>query len=358
MEVWDCVMLESYALSGPCPKSLAQNHPRGRFEIGSALSMRFFVTGATGFLGGHLLTSLRREGHSIHVWARASSDVSGLGDVGVSRGAWTDAEALREAMRGCDVVVHAAGGGKVLRIADIYRTNVDSTRAVVEAAVAAGVPRFVLVSSLAACGASNAGRPRVESDPPEPLSHYGRSKLQAEGVLLEATALHGIIIRPPAVYGPGDTRMVALYRAASRGVLPMVAPEGSLSLVYGPDCADVIVRASVTDVPSGRAYFVADGEPHPRVEFARQIGAAVGRRVRVVPVPGALVRAAGAINEAVGRARGKSVILSRDKAADMCAPHQTCDASLAREELGFVSTLDFEEGARVTAAAYREAGWI
>lgn len=303
------------------------------------------------------MPALRSAGHDVRVWARASSDVGALGDVEVRRGSLLDEAALADAMRGCDAVLHAAGGGKVLRIADVYRDNTETTAVLVTAARRAGVGRFVLVSSLAAGGGGE--RPRVESDPPRPASHYGRSKLEAERrVLAEQEHLHAVIVRPPAVYGPGDTRMVALFSAATRGVVPMVLPGGSLSLVYGADCADALVRALSAAVPSGRVYYVADGEPYGRREFATLIGAAVGRRVRVIPIPTAAVAAAGMLNEAWGRLRNESVVLSRDKVADIRVAHQTCDASRARAELGWAPRVRFEEGARLTAEAYRRDGWI
>lgn len=304
-----------------------------------------------------MVTALHRAGHEVRVWARASSDVSGLGDVEVRRGSLLDEDALAAGMQGCDAVLHAAGGGKVLRIADVYRDNTETTAVMVGAALRAGVGRFVLVSSLAAGGGGE--RPRVETDEPRPASHYGKSKLEAERHVLAASGrMRVVVIRPPAVYGPGDTRMVALFSAATRGVIPMVEPGGSLSLVYGPDCADALVRALGSGGPSGRVYYVCDGEPYGRREFARLIGEGVGRRVQVVPVPTAAVVVAGAVNEAWGRLREQSVVLSRDKVADIRVAHQTCDAGLIREELGWRPTLRFGEGARVTAEAYRRAGWI
>lgn len=303
------------------------------------------------------MSALRAAGHDLRVWARASSDVSGLGGVDVARGSLHDEDALANAMAGCDAVLHAAGGGKVLRIAEVYRDNADTTATLVRAAERAGVTRFVLVSSLAAGGGG--ARPRVESDLPAPASHYGKSKLAAEAhALMARERMQVIILRPPAVYGPGDTRMVPLFQAATRGLMPMVEPSGSLSLVYGPDCADALVRALHANVPSGRVYYVADGEPYMRREFARLIGEAVGRRVRVLPVPTTAVVLAGAANEAWGRLRERSVVLSRDKVADIRVPHQTCDASRIRDELGWRPSLRFDRGARVTAEAYREAGWL
>ena len=324
--------------------------------------MRIVVTGATGFLGGHLVEALLSRGDEVVVWARASSDTRALEAhtrVSIRRGSFSDHGLLTDAMRGADAVVHAAGGGKVLRTEDLYRDNEGSAIAVRDAALAAGSTRIVLVSSLAAAGGSPPGRARRESDPPSPASHYGKSKLAAERALLDVrNSIEVVIVRPPAVYGPGDTRMIGLFEAAARGIIPMVAPSGTLSLVYGPDCADALSRACRAPVASGSVYFVADGAPYVRRDFARHIADAVGARARVLPIPIPALVAAGAVNEALGRLRGRSVVLSRDKAADIRVPHQTCDAKLAREELGFAPTLRFDEGARVTAKAYRDAGWL
>lgn len=326
--------------------------------------MRIVVTGATGFLGGHLLTRLRASeaNHDLVAWARPSSDCSGLGaDVEVRRGDWDDGLALREALEGADVVVHAAGGGKVLRIADVYASNAGSTRSLVEAACDVGVKRFVLVSSLAAAGGSKDGVPRVEDDLEKPASHYGKSKLEAERICAGASDQMIVrVLRPPAVYGPGDTRMVAVFRAAKRGVFPMVAAKGTMSMVYGPDCADAILKLceDTTRPERYRAYFVSDGPPYARRHFAELVGKSVGQEVNIFPIPTPLLVAAGTVNEGIGRARGKSVILSRDKVADLRQAHQVCDATRLREELGWRPSFRFDKGAQITADWYREQGWL
>lgn len=318
--------------------------------------MRVLVTGATGFLGLHLCRALTARGHIVRAFARPTSrtgEIEALG-VEVVRGALSDPEALRPAME-TDAVVHAAGGGIVREVADFYRGNTDTTRALIEAAPST-LRRFVLVSSLAAHGPSPGPTPHADGAPDAPVSHYGRSKRAAEALAL-ASPLPVTCLRPPALYGPGEHRMVGLFRAAERGVVPMVHPRGTMSMLHGADCAEVIARALETEHPRG-AYFVAEPAPYPRAEVARLIGAAVGQRVRVLPVPSLAMKALGAAAELAGRLRDRPVMLSRDKAADATQPHQSCDPRRAMQTFDWAPAHDFERGAREAYADYRRRGWL
>ena len=322
------------------------------------MSLRVLVTGATGFLGAHLLDSLAARGHAARVLARASSDTADLEARGVEvvRASFADASALRAALEGCDATIHAAGGGIARRLEDVYVANVGNTRRLADAAERAGCRRFVFVSSLAAHGPASADRPASEGDHDRPRSHYGQSKRLAEATLadrdLEVTSL-----RPPALYGPGEHRLVALFRAARRGVVPMVHPEGTVSLLHGADCADACVRAAERERGAGALYL---GEPriYRRREMAELIGAAVGRRVRVLSVPVPALRRLAALSESVANLRGRAAMFGRDKVRDAGAAHQSCDASRAREALGWRTHREFESGARESYADYQRRGWL
>ncbi|MFW5921429.1 MAG: NAD-dependent epimerase/dehydratase family protein, partial [Polyangiales bacterium] len=148
--------------------------------------MRALVTGATGFLGGHVVDALGARGHETRVLARATSRTEDLEARGleVVRASFDDAESLRRALRDVDVVVHAAGGGIAKDVAALYRANTRSTRALLEAAPSS-LRRFVLVSSIAAHGPSAEGRAADGTQPDAPRSHYGKSKLAAERAALE-----------------------------------------------------------------------------------------------------------------------------------------------------------------------------
>ncbi|MCC6877451.1 MAG: NAD(P)-dependent oxidoreductase [Sandaracinaceae bacterium] len=319
--------------------------------------MRVLVTGATGFLGPHLLRALAERGHDLRVLARPSSDARALGGVEVVRASFDDRAALEAAMRGAGAIVHAAGGGIATEVRAIYRANTGSTRALLRAAPSS-LRRFVLVSSLAAHGPSLADRPAREIDRDEPRSHYGKSKLAAEGIALgHRPRFDVVILRPPALYGPGEHRMAPLFRAAARGFVPMVHPHGTLSLLHGADCARAIAIA--TDHPAARGtYYAAEPRAYGRREMAEHIGRALGRRVRVVPVAPAALSIAGVANEIAARWTGAEPLLTGDKARDAGEPHQACDPTRLTSELGWRCEHDFERGAREALASYRERGLV
>jgi dihydroflavonol-4-reductase len=322
-------------------------------------AVRVLVTGATGFLGAHLVRALLERGHAVRALARRSSRaeaVQALGALGaeVVRAELHDGARLRDALRGADAVVHAAGGGLARRVEDVYDANTASTRALL-AAAPPGVA-FVLVSSLAAHGPSGA-RPARESDADAPESHYGRSKLAAERALLAAPHVRPVVVRPPALYGPGEHRMVELFATARRGLVPMVHPDGALSLLHGADCASALVAA--LEQPAARGvYYVAEPRLRTRREMAEHIGRAVGRDVRVVPVPPAALGPLSVALETLGALRGRAVTLNRDKVRDARHPNQACDPSRARRELGWQAQHDFADGAVEACRDYLARGWL
>lgn len=320
------------------------------------------VTGATGFVGAHLVTRAFTRGDAVRALVRASSDTShleSLGGVEIVRVDLSDPASVDAALRGVNAVVHLAGGGKVRSTSDFYAANTDSARAVVEASIRAGVDRFLLVSSLAAHGPSEDGTPAVEHDPPRPVSHYGRSKLAAEEVVLAAKdRLPVTILRPPAVYGPGDTRMLSLFRWAARGAVPQLGAEGTLSLVHVEDCVRAILTILERERESGGIYFVDDGRVYTRAELMESVGAAVGKRPRVVAIPVPLLVGVGCGVEAVMRTLGRPYVLGRDKVADLRQRHWVCSSGRLQERLDFAPTVPLEQGMQSTARWYRQEGWL
>lgn len=322
--------------------------------------MRVLITGGTGFLGGHIVHELKSAGYEPIVFARSSSDTARLEQLGIEvrRGAFDAAASLRKACDGVQAVVHAAGGGVVREVADYYRANSEST----EALLANMRPdtRFVLISSLAAHGPAKQERTGFDSpvafedDGDRPNSHYGKAKKQAE-LACANSDLRCTILRPPALYGAGEYRMIPLFRLAQRGVVPTVHPEGTLSLLSGRDCARAVVSA-LSGEHEGM-YYVSEPRPITRRAMAKAI-AQFGGHSRVISIPQSVVLGAGRLSEALARARGKRAMFNRDKAADICAPHQSCDPSKAEATLGWRAKERFIRSTLQIGQAYREKGWL
>ncbi len=298
------------------------------------------VTGATGFVGQALLDAAASARVSIRALARQPQDKR----KGVTwvQGDLSDRKALAKLVRGAEAVIHIAGVVNAPDAAVFEAGNVAGTMALVEAAVAAGVPRFVHVSSLAA------REPR--------LSAYGASKARGEKVLM-ASGLDWTVVRPPAIYGPRDADMFELFRMARWGVVP-VPRVGRASMLHVGDLARLLLAL----VPGGEdvthTLFEADdgklgGWSHD--ELARAIGWAVGKRPLVVPL-GRRVLDLGARADLM--VRGAGARLTADRVGYMMHPDWVVSSAARVPAARWRPTVGTREGLKATAAWYREAGWL
>lgn len=312
------------------------------------------VTGATGFIGSHLVELLVARGWRVRCLVRREAELPEGAEA--VRGDLAGA-GLERAAAGVDVVFHLAGVTKASRAREYYEGNASGTAALVEAC--AGVARFVHVSSLAAVGPSPDGVPLTEEAAPAPFTHYGRSKLDAERIV-RASALGGraVIVRPAVVYGPRDTDVLHLFRAAARGRrLEIGRAQRFFSAVYVKDLAEGLVAAA-SPAAAGRTYFLA----HPKANSWSELGAIaaelLARPARVVRVPRALAYAAGFCAEAVSLCRARPSIISREKVREACRPYWTCDPSRAAREIGWSARTGLREGVAETLEWYKRSGWL
>jgi len=299
--------------------------------------VKLALTGATGFLGGHILRRTIEAGHSVRALVRKPQ--SPRPGVEWTMGSLDDEGALLQLCEGADAVIHVAGvvNGNA---ATFDRGNRLGTMAMLHAAEASGVRRFAHVSSLAAR---------------EPqLSVYGASKRAAEDAVVTST-LDWRIVRPPAIYGPGDTDNLELFRFARRGVVPL-PPAGRMSVVHADDMARLVIALAESGTP--HAFYEADdgrrdGWTHQ--EFAQAIGRAVGRKVTTVALPAALVRTGARIDKVL---RGPVAKLTADRAAYFCHPDWVIDPERRPPAELWRPKIDTPAGLAATAAWYRAEGWL
>lgn len=294
--------------------------------------LKIAVTGGTGFVGARLLAALREAGHKPRALTRRPQPESN--EIEWITGSLEDKAALDRLADRADALIHVAG---VINAdeAGFEAGNVQGTAAVLAAARQAGVARFVHVSSLAAR---------------EPaLSRYGNSKARSEA-LVRDSGLDFAIVRPPAVYGPGDKETLELFRMARRGLI-LLPPGGRLSLLHADDLARLLI-ALAHSRPAPQLTEPDDGQPSgwTHRELGLALGEAVGRSVFALSMPRAAVRLGALLDSLVRRGGAK---LTPDRAAYFCHPDWVADPALAPPAELWAPSIDTREGLRATAEWYR-----
>ncbi len=317
------------------------------------------LTGATGFVGSHVLAALRAAGVPRRLLVRGSGRWTGGPPVGeeVIEGSLEDGAALQRLVRGAGTVVHVAGLVRAARAADFHRANAVGTARLLEAmAKTAPGARLIYVSSLAAAGPSAAIDGRTPDDPPTPVSAYGRSKLRGEEYVRDWSG-PWVILRPPAIYGPRDRDVLQFFRLAARGVVPLPAGERWVTVAHVAD----VVRAILAARCQGTNRVLHLGEPSPRrLDQLMAILAGAGglKRPRMPAVPGLVLRAAGLAGDALQRLGVRTVAMTSDKACELLARHWTAVTAPSLKELRLPGYVPLEDGARATWVWYRQHGWV
>jgi dihydroflavonol-4-reductase len=317
------------------------------------------VTGASGFVGGHLVDALLNDGWRVRVLVRSSSRLRWIPTdrVEVVVGGLDDAPVLTEALFDVTAVFHLAAVTAAIDPAEYTRVNVDGTRHLLDTMRTAGSWALVVYcSSQAAAGPSRGGRPMTEVDEPLPIGPYGASKLAAERLLAASDCRH-VVVRPPAVYGPRDADILTAFRLARAGLAIRLGPIGQLlALVHVRDLARGLLAAATA--PLARGVYYVSGDTVPWESVIASIGTAVGRRPRVIGVPSFVPHAAGVLERAICRLTGAKVLLTPERVLNLRQPDWSCDDTRARRELRYAPAIDLTTGFAETAAWYREQGWL
>ena len=322
--------------------------------------MNVLVTGGTGFVGGHLIDVLLERGDTVTALVRSPAKAQGLEPRGVRLvvGDLHAEPALEQAAAGQDVIFHVAGLVAARNPAEFDRANREGSANLVGAAATHGSPRFVLVSSMAAAGPSAPGRPLTGSEPPHPVTHYGRSKLAGEEEV-RRSSLPWTILRPSMVYGPRDTEVLKVFKLARWGVTPVFGSGAQeLSAVTGEDLATALIAAAVSDRSVGRTYYPCHPEIFTSRAFAQAVGKAVGRKVATPGVPEWLGRGLLSLTGAVARLANQATLLNADKANEFFQPAWTGDPTALTRDTGWEAQHDLTSGVTLTATWYRDAGWL
>ena len=329
---------------------------------------KILVTGASGFIGSHIVEEALQQGYDVWAAVRRSSSREFLQaerihfiELNLS-----SQQQLEEQLRSVtfDYVVHAAGATKCLHADDFFRINTEGTKNLVRALLAVGMPlkRFVFISSLSIMGAIREQQPYQEirdTDTPQPNTAYGRSKLEAERFLDGLCGFPYVILRPTGVYGPREKDYFLQVKSIKGHVAFAVGfKRQDITFVYVTDVVQAVFLA-MEKGQTGHRYILSDGEVYQSATFSDYVHEELGRPWWIrITAPVWVLRIVTFCGEYWGRWTKKMTALNNDKFNILKQRNWRCDIEPARRELGYEPKVKLQEGVRRSIAWYKENKWI
>lgn len=320
---------------------------------------RALISGASGFIGSHLAEYLSQKNWSVTCLIRPASRLKFPvpPSVRIMRGEMTDPHVLQKAVRGQDYIFHAAAQIRAVRPSAYYRSNVRLTKDLVSACASSGRPpkRFVYISSIAAAGPSSNvfSRPKDETFPDNPTSHYGRTKLIGEKIVArEGKSLPFTIVRPPNVYGPRQQETELLVRLIAAGLLPRLKQSHArTSLIYIRDLVESLEVCALHPASSGQTYYLTDGGKHSWRDIIFEIQRSLKREL-FLPLPQSLFACAARIADMLRRMHLVHTMFGQKTWDALLETSWLFSAEKAKEDFAFRPSYSLKTGIRDTLAFY------
>lgn len=324
-----------------------------------------FLTGGTGFVGGHVARALGAQGWAVRALSRRAGGLAPDDpldfqiDVVAGDLSERSRSILCGALRGCEAIVHVAGLVKARSLEEYREVNVAGTELLLAAGKeSAPQALFLLVSSQAAAGPGRDGRPAREADAARPVSWYGLSKLEAEQAVAREWRGPWLVLRPGVVFGRRDRGLRTLFAAAARGWVPVPAGSRRIQIIHCSRAALAIAQAAGRPELSRKIGFLCDPEPIAVRDLAAAIARLPQRPARLVPVPDLLIRCAGAIETFREALTGRSRPFNADKVREILAGEWTCEPALVQEYLDLPLPSPLEDTLLDTWNWYKQHRWI
>ncbi|MCX7611522.1 MAG: NAD(P)-dependent oxidoreductase [Ignavibacterium sp.] len=322
------------------------------------------VTGGTGFVGSHLVDLLLSKGYEVWCIVRKSSNLRWLNgkNVKLIDCGLNDKNALLKVIKDVDYIFHVAGVVKSKSKEGYFKGNVDTTRNLLEAVVEnkVNLKRFVVVGSLTACGPSTDGLPKTELSICNPITTYGKSKLEEEKIALSYKHKVPITIcRAPAVYGERDTEIFIYFKTFSKGLTTLIGfDQKKLSLIHVQDLVEGIYLSSQSDRSIGEIYFISSEEFYTWEQINKITSEILNKKALVVRIPHFVVYLIASIAQFLSYFSKNAATLNIEKAKDLTQRYWICDTSKAKEHFGYKQKIDIKEGIKRTVEWYKQKGWL
>lgn len=320
------------------------------------------VTGASGFVGSHLVEKLLDLNFHVRVLARKESQLQWLKEkpLEIVRCEYKDIDCLANAIKDANYIFHVAGVIKAKKKDLYYKGNVETTKNLLIASQnAKKLKRFVLVSSQAAAGPSSIQNPKTEEMDCYPVTTYGKSKLQAEEEVKKYEGkIPFTIVRPSAVYGPRDPETLIFFKSIKNGLQPMIGfQEKYVSLVHVSDLIEGIMLAAQSDKSIGQTYFISSERGYSWREIGDITAKILGKRVIRIKIPHLIVYLVAGFSQAINYFQNDATILNFEKANEI-VEQWVCSVEKAKRELGYSQKIDLEKGIRQTLEWYMKNNWL
>jgi nucleoside-diphosphate-sugar epimerase len=322
------------------------------------------VTGASGFVGSHIVDKLLAEGHQVRSILRGSSSKRWLENkpVEIYDCGLFDKEALKKILKDADYLFHIAGVVKAKDEEGYFKGNVETTRVLLDVLceVNPNIQRVIIVSSLTACGPSLDGKPVTEETPEHPITRYGKSKYAQEQLAKKyMDKLPITLIRPPAVFGERDTEIYLFFKTYKQGLMGLIGfNKKKLSLVHVDDLVNGIWLSSISENAIGQTYFIGTEKYYNWEQIGEVSHQAIGKKAFTIKIPHFLVYTVAAVAQFFAMFSSSAATFNLEKARDFVQEAWTCDVSKAVRDLGYHQTVSLEEGIKRTVDWYRAMKWL
>ncbi|RNI21880.1 NAD-dependent epimerase/dehydratase family protein [Rufibacter latericius] len=325
---------------------------------------KVLITGASGFVGYHLVEAALNAGLEVFAAVRPSSEVGHLKafPIQYTHLDFTNVATLQKELeeKQYSYIIHAAGITKAKDAQEYNKVNAEYTRNLALAAVQAAIPlkKFVFISSLAALGpvSYKEAQPITEESTAKPVTNYGKSKLLAEKYLADIKELPLVVMRPTAVYGPREKDIFILFSTISKGLDPYIGKRSQkLSFVYVKDLAKAVMQALTSEVTHA-SFNVSDGKSYDRYALADFTKKALRKKAFRFHLPLSLVKIMATLSEKM--AGSKTPALNREKLSELVAENWNCSINRLQRDLHYTPEYDLEKGLSHTIRWYKENKWL
>lgn len=328
---------------------------------------KILITGASGFVGSHLVEEALKRDLEVYAGIRKTSSREFLQDDRINfielNFADKDQLAIALKRKQFDYIIHNAGVVTAQKLDDYWRVNFEYVKNFADAIISSGeIPeKFTFISSAAAYGPASGEDLSdflKEEDEPKPINAYGKAKLEAERYLAQLHDFPYITIRPTGVYGPREKDIYAFFKLINHNIEGYIGfKRQHLAFVYVKDLVRAVLDATTSSI-SQRSYFISDGRYYAQWDLGMTAKRILGKKTLRFHVPVTLVRGIAWIMEQIGKGDGRYPALNLEKVRILESLNWKCDIEPLKEDLNFQPQYDLEEGLEETLAWYKENGWL